>query len=205
MSIVTWNRHHETVPQILDCSNWEVWTRNSTWVFLAPVNSSRWRSLYRFPDMPTCDNCSQRRVERHMVYQIIFFTKHSWHQGTSYQSIRQNWEGRKYKLLAWLRIYTYNNIFDWERGEGVLAITKKVKVPFTGQILYGNLERKETPLKSGGEALLNLCYIQTVVLSNLWREFFFYWRDTQGVHKLCLPPTWGTEQSSGCHVKPNNN
>lgn len=53
----------------------------------------------------------------------------------------------------------------------VLAITKVVKMPFTGWILYGNLERKETPLKSGGEALLNLSSIQTVVLSSLLGNF----------------------------------
>lgn len=36
-------------------------------------------------------------------------------------------------------------------------------MPFTGYILYGKLEKKETPLKSGGEALLSLSSIQTVV------------------------------------------
>lgn len=36
--------------------------------------------------------------------------------------------------------------------------------------MYGNLERKETPLKSGGEALLSLSSMQTVVLSSLLRD-----------------------------------
>lgn len=45
--------------------------------------------------MPMNDNFIQRRVEVHMVYQIIFFTKHPWHQGTDYQPVRQNLEGEE--------------------------------------------------------------------------------------------------------------
>lgn len=199
--MVTWNRHHETVPQRLDCSSWEVWTKNSTWVFLAPVDSSGWHSLYRFPDMPTCDKCSQRRVEGHMVYQIIFFTKHSRHQGTSYQSIRQNWEGRKYKLSAWLRVYTYKDIFDWERGRDSCHNKGGKGALYWLDFVWQSSKKGDTIEIRRGK----LCWIYVVYklwFSQTCGEIFFFTEETL---KLCLPPTWGTEQSSGCHVKPNNN
>lgn len=73
---------------VTSCSqtpSWQMWTGKSNWSFLAPTSSSGWHIGWRFP---ASGNSIQSRVEGHMVYQIIFFTKHPWHQGTDYQSDR---------------------------------------------------------------------------------------------------------------------
>lgn len=85
-------------------------------------------------------------------------------------------KGRKYKLWPQFRIYTYGHIW---LGEGrVLAMTKVVKMPFTACILYGNLERKKTPLKSGWDALPGFSIVWTVVLYCLLEDFTIFREDT---------------------------